>query len=408
MKDQLLQTKYNQRALKDRFVRYFVAFGGISVIIAILLIFFYLLYVVVPMFGSAEIRENIFYAAPGGGKTLHLGLEEQGTIGVRFTDNGHIIFFNTDSGNIVRDESLELPARISSVSSNLDLVVLGLENGSALAVQYKFDLSYPDDIRTLTPRLEFPLGEEPLLLDESGHTLTQIVIQLNEDDAGLAATTDDNRLVSARYLREESFISEEVTTELKSKSELIAESNINSITLTPALDHLYAAAEGATLIDYSLDEDGFNGDKVKINFKHEITRLQLLLGGTSLMVGLDNGEVQQWMSVRKDGGRELIFIRNFHKNEQAITYIATEQQRKGFAVADTKGDITLYYSTSQRTLANINTTNTAVEQMAWSARGQNLLVSDDKNQIHLYDVHNEYPEVSWDVLRGKIWYEGYD
>ena len=412
MKNQSLQSRYNQRALKDRLARYFVASGGISVIIAILLIFFYLLYVVVPMFGSAEIQESVSYIAPGEGKTLHLGLEEQGTIGVRFTDNGHIIFFNTDSGGIVLDERLDLPARISSVSSNLDLVVLGLENGSALAVRYKFDLSYPDDVRTLTPRLEYPLGEELLLLDESEQALTQIVVQLNEDGAGLAATTGDKRLVSVRYLREESFISEEVTTELESRSELPFENAISSIVLTPTLDHLYAATEDGTLIDFSLDEDGFDGDKVQIHFKHEITRLQLLLGGSSLMVGLDNGEVQQWMSVRKDGGRELTFIRAFHENghnnKQAVTTIATEQQRKGFAVADMQGGITLYYSTSQRTLANINTANTAIEKMAWSARAQHLLASDVTGQIHLYEVHNEYPEISWDVLWGKIWYEGYD
>ena len=409
MKDQSLQqTRYNQRALKDRLARYLVASGGISVIIAILLIFFYLLYVVIPMFGSASIEESVTYAAPGEGKTLFLGLEEQGTIGVRFTDNGQIIFFKTQSGDIVLEKQLELPARISSISSNLDLVVLGLENGSALAVRYKFDLSYPGDVRTLTPRLEFPLGEELLSLDESGQALTQVVVQLNEDGAGLAATTSDNRLVATRYLREESFISGEISTELESRSELTIETSINSIILTPTLDHLYAATSGGILTDYSLDEDGFDGNKTEYVLNHEISRLQLLLGGSSILVGMDNGEVQQWMSVRKDGGRELTFIRNFNKNTQAVTFIATEQQRKGFAVADANGDITLYYSTSQRTLASINTANTSIENMAWSARAQHLLVSDNKNQLHLYKVHNEYPEVSWDVLWGKIWYEGYD
>ena len=408
MKDQLLQTRYNQRVLKDRLARYFVASGGISVIIAILLIFFYLLYVVIPMFGEAEIKESVTYTTPGEASTIHLGLEEQGTIGVRFTDKAQVIFFNTRTGDVVAEEVLDLTAGISSVSSNLDLVVLGLENGHALAVQYKFDLSYPNDVRTLTPRLEYPLGEELLTLDESGHALTQIVIQLSEDGAALAATTDDNRLVSARYLREESFISEEVITELESNSELAFENTINSIVLTPTFDHLYAATAGGILTDYSLDEDGFDGNKTQYNFKHEISQLQLLLGGSSLMVGMDNGEVQQWMSVRKDGGRELVFIRNFHKNTETVTSIATEQQRKGFAVADTQGNVTLYYSTSQRTLANINTAHSAIKQMAWSARAQHLLVEDDKNQIHIYKVHNEYPEISWDILWGKVWYEGYD
>lgn len=408
MKHQSLQKQYNRRALKDRVARYFVASGGISVIIAILLIFFYLLYVVIPMFESAEIRESTSFSAPGEGETLHIGLEEQGTIGVRFTSTGHVIFFNTETGSIIKDENLELPAAISSVSANLDRVVLALDNGTVLVVQYKFDLSYPDDIRTLTPRLEFPLGRDLLVLDESAEALFHIAIQMSEDVAGLAAVTADNRLVFARYAREESFLSGDIVTELEFRSERPFEGVINSMVLTPGLDHIYTARDNGKLNDHSLSYQGFKGDIVEYEFDHEITRLQLLLGGSSLMVGLENGEVQQWMSVRTDGGRKLAFIRNFHANDQAINTIATEQRRKGFAVADTDGDITLYYSTSQRTLATINTAGTPIKKMAWSARAQHLLAVDINEKMHLYEVHNEYPEVSWDVLWGKVWYEGYD
>ena len=44
------------RMLKDHIARHAVGIGGISVIIAIILIFVYLLYVVIPMFEGAEIR----------------------------------------------------------------------------------------------------------------------------------------------------------------------------------------------------------------------------------------------------------------------------------------------------------------------------------------------------------------
>ena len=408
MNNQSLQARYNRRAFKDRLVRYFVASGGISVIVAILLIFFYLLYVVVPMFAAADIELSASYSAPGEGKTLHLGLEEQGTIGVRFTDNGHVIFFDAQSGEIVNNQQLNLPAPITSVASSFNLVVLGLDNGAAMAVRYKFDLSYPDDVRTLTPRLEYPLGEDPLQLDESGHRLSKIVIQLTDDGAGLAATTDDNRLVFARYQREESFISGEITTELEARSVVVFDGSINAIALTPALDHLYSAKNDGVLIDYTLDEEGFDGVTNRQKFRQPISQLKLLLGGDSLLVGLENGEVQQWMSVRKEGGRELTFIRNFHENQNPVITMATEQQRKGFAVADTQGDITLYYSTSQRTLASINSAELPIESMSWSARAQHLIAADQSNTIHLYHVDNEYPEVSWDVLWGKVWYEGYD
>ena len=45
------------RHIKDVATRYLMAFGGVSVIAAIVLIAFYLLYVVVPMFKSAEIEK---------------------------------------------------------------------------------------------------------------------------------------------------------------------------------------------------------------------------------------------------------------------------------------------------------------------------------------------------------------
>jgi len=409
MKDQMLQQKYNQRAFKDRMTRYFVGIGGISVIVAILLIFFYLLQVVIPMFESAEIEEAQAYTSMGDGKSLYLGLEEQGTMGVRFTDSGHIIFFDTASGKLVKNVNLNLPAKVTSISSILSQVVLGLENGTVMLVKYDFQLSYPDDIRTITPVLEYPLGKDLLALDGSEKPLTEIAVQINEDGIGMAAKTADHRLVFARYLLEKSFITEEITTTLASRSEQAFKDTINTIALAPALDHLYVAMQGGVLRDYALDDDGFDANFTEYKLKQNITQLQLLLGGNSLLIGLQNGEVQQWMSVRNEQhGRILTYIRNFTATKNAVTVISTEQQRKGFAVADTSGDITLYYSTSQRTLANINTAKKKITAMAWSARAQHLLVNDEQETLHLYKVRNEYPEVSWDVLWGKIWYEGYD
>jgi len=407
MKD-MLQHKYNQRALKDRLARYFVAIGGISVIIAILLIFFYLLQVVIPMFSSAHIKEVQSYVISDEAETVYIGLEEQGSMGVRFTSAGQVVFFKTANGEIVKTEDLKLSTKVSSVSSNLNQVILGLENGHVKLVKYVFNLSYPNDVRTITPAIEFPLGEDLLLLDKSKKSLTEIDIQINEDGIGLIATTNDQRLVFARYVQEESFISEEITTELASRSERDFNESISSIVLSPTLKHLYVAIEGGILRDYSLDADGFDGKHQNYKIKKQITQLKLLLGGTSLLLGLDDGEIQQWMSVRNKHGKNLTFIRNFHATNNAIAEIKPEQQRKSFAVADTQGEITLYYSTSQRTLTSINSAHREIALLAFSSRAENLIALDKQGKVYFYEVDNEYPEVSWDVLWGKVWYEGYD
>ncbi|WP_275630571.1 hypothetical protein [Pseudomonas sp. 273] len=50
-----LRRKRRMRALKDRLTRWYVLVGGLSVLVAITLIFFYLAYVVLPLFRGAEL-----------------------------------------------------------------------------------------------------------------------------------------------------------------------------------------------------------------------------------------------------------------------------------------------------------------------------------------------------------------
>ena len=52
----VLQRKRRIRALKDRMARWYVSIGGLAVLGCITLIFFYLAYVVAPMFGGADLE----------------------------------------------------------------------------------------------------------------------------------------------------------------------------------------------------------------------------------------------------------------------------------------------------------------------------------------------------------------
>ena len=53
-----LQRKRRLRALKDRMARWAVSIGGMAVLGAITLIFFYLAYVVLPMFQGASLESR--------------------------------------------------------------------------------------------------------------------------------------------------------------------------------------------------------------------------------------------------------------------------------------------------------------------------------------------------------------
>ncbi|MEN8261279.1 MAG: phosphate ABC transporter permease, partial [Pseudomonadota bacterium] len=139
---------------KDSVASRGVAIGGVGVIIAIVLIFFYLLYVVFPLFLPAEADGQSRYSLPGKtqGETLHLALEEQNEIGVRFTDRGRAVFFHAKSGKVVADEAVNLPTGVAVSSFAVGnpargVVAYGLADGRAIVVRHAYRLSYPDDVR---------------------------------------------------------------------------------------------------------------------------------------------------------------------------------------------------------------------------------------------------------------------
>ena len=162
------------RALKDKIATGGIAFGGISVIVAILLIFFYLLYEVAPLFESAKMErwqenseEIAPYAVPGAGKTLYLTMEEQAEIGLRVSDMGQMIFFNTRNGDVIKEENISVPEGTSVTSFALaseysGIFALGLSNGEALVFKHKYKSTYPNGVRVITPVLEYPLGAEAI------------------------------------------------------------------------------------------------------------------------------------------------------------------------------------------------------------------------------------------------------
>jgi phosphate transport system permease protein len=158
----------NWRMLKDRLATYSMTLGGISVIIAIVLIFFYLLYVVYPLLIPASASRTADYAlpAPSAGDTLFLDLDEKAEMGVRFTHLGHAVFFNAKTGDLISDETLKLPSDVQITSYNANeengLMLYGLSNGQVVLIQRHFRESFEGNRRVLKPEITYPLGETPL------------------------------------------------------------------------------------------------------------------------------------------------------------------------------------------------------------------------------------------------------
>jgi phosphate transport system permease protein len=407
------------RMLKDQIAKYSMTLGGISIIIAITLIFFYLFYVVLPLFLPASMNQVVQFSSPDSstGNTIYIATEEKNELGVRFTNQADAIFFGLKDGNVISKHKLAIPEDASITSFAVadpatDIVAFGLNDGRAVVVKHDYKITYPNDIRVITPSIKYPLGKEPIVVDDKRRALTHLDIQLKGASNTLAAITADNNLVLAGFTREESFLGE------SSDFERIS----NSVLALPSIDISHLLLDKEQKVIYLADQNGqishidISGKVPKIlqrlrvvDVNTKITALEFLTGDISLLVGDSKGRITQWFPVRdKNNNHILTKIREFNDQSAPIVSIASEERRKGFAAADSSGEVGIYHSTAHRTVMLEKITDVAIKHVSISPRADRLLVADNSNQFHVWNLHNEHPEISLSALWGKVWYESYE
>lgn len=408
-----LQRKRRIRALKDNLARWYVSIGGLAVLGAICLIFFYLAQVVAPMFQGAELESREAQQPAwlaDAGEPLLLTIEEQNRVAMRLGNDGAVRFFSVATGELLSTVELPLPEQSQIVSVGQDTpgnrrMVLGLSNGQVLIAEHNYKVSYPDGVKTITPRLNFPFGEEPLSLDPQGRPIENAAISLNGSTLMVAGATH-GALHALKITSTENLMTGETSLE-EERMELpqLAEP-IKALRVDPRHMWLFAVSGRASVDVFDLRRKQLNGRYKLLDGKGEITTVAFLLGGISLMVGDSVGGVGQWFMVRgNDGQAELKNVRNFQLADQPIKQILPEERRKGFLALDSDGTLGIFHSTAHRELLTEQVADGAA-MAAMSPRSTRLLV-ESNDQLQRFVIDNPHPEISWDALWGKVWYESY-
>ncbi|ERH52606.1 ABC transporter permease subunit [Pseudomonas chengduensis] len=409
-----LQRKRRLRALKDRMARWYVSIGGLAVLGAITLIFFYLAHVVLPMFQGAELEsrkaQQPAWLAEAQAPLL-LAVEEQNQVAMRLDTSGAVQFFELKSGEALQRLQLPLPQGVSVASVGQDQpgtrrVVLGLSNGQALIIQHSYKITYPDNVRAIAPQIEYPYGEAPIEVDPQGRPLEHIAVNLNSGTLMLAGSTG-NELHLISLAREENLFTGEVSvSEERINLPQIGEP-ISQLILDPRQMWLYVFNGDSSADVFDLRKRGLNGRyELLKGGSNRVTSATSLLGGISIMIGDAKGGIQQWFMVRdQDGKSTFQSIRSFQLGDSAITQILPEERRKGFMALDADGRLGIFHSTAHRTLLKEQVAEGSAIA-ALSPRASRVLVESD-GKLQRFVVDNPHPEISWSSLWGKVWYESY-
>ena len=410
-----LQRKRRMRALKDHLTRWYVFIGGLAVLGAITLIFFFLGYVVLPLFQGADLNAKQAITPvwmQDAGKPLMLSVEEQNQVGMRVSDQGMVLFFNAKSGEELSRVNLPLPADTHVTSLGEDqpgnpVVVLGLSNGQALVFRHTYKVSYPDGKKTISPAIEYPYGEAPVALDPQGRALDHANLSVNDSTLVLAGSTGAQLHVLSLASEENMMTGEVTNSETRIELPQMTE-KVKALYIDPRQQWLYVINGRAQADVFSLRDKSLNGRyKLAEDATTEITASTQLVGGISLILGDSTGSLSQWFMARDpDGEQRFKHIRSFKMGDSPIVEITAEQRRKGFLALDAAGDIGVFHSTAHRTLL-VEKVAEGPGIMALSPRANRVIVEEGGKLLPL-TLKNPHPEVSWSALWSKVWYENYD
>lgn len=408
-----------RRLLADGIFKHTMTVGGISVIVAVSAIFFYLASVVVPLFVAPSIDQQQNYAIPGDAAepTLAYTGEEQREIGTRVGVLGSITFFRFDGGEVMSTTQLPLPQGVQVTAAALGerhsySQGFGLSDGRVILVKQGFAVSYPNNQRLITPHLEYPLGEQPLAVDPRGQAIRQLGVQQSDDGSTIAALTDDKRLLVSAVNITTNPITGQSSSEIQQSEISPVPPDVRQLVIESKQRELFVLHGERSLARYDIADKAAPRLLETVEIApagQRVTALAMLSGGFSLIVGTDKGELAQWFPVRTEGTNfALKRIRGFEPMPAAVTALAPEFFRKGFIAGDAQGHLGSYFATSERLLFREKLSDQPLVALGVPPRGNGYLAQDGAGKVHAAAVDNHYPEVSFSALWQKVWYESYE
>lgn len=409
------------RAFKDIFARYGIAAGGMGVIVAITLIFFYLLYEVVPLFKSAALETTSSFSLPSElatSQNLALITEEQNEQAGILTHQGQLVFFSTQDGTEKARHQLPLgEASITSVKektpSDANLMV-GLSNGEVIAVNTRFQVQYNSQGERggIKPTVTPLFNNTPFQLDPLQRAIQQVTYQKIHDGFLVAGLVNQGEVLLTKVEQRTNFITGASVETLKPLT-FPSQTNYQRLLIAPEARYIFALTASGQLDVYNaqnLNAIALDHSVQLVTANQKVTQMIFQLGQQSLLIGDNQGQISQWFMVRdENNAQRLTHIRTLKLGDDPIDFLEAEQRRKGFVAIDTTGRAGVFNTTAEKKAIDLQLLNGSKPILiSMAPRASMLLVQDDQGVVHNFAIDNQHPETSLKSLWGKVWYEGYE
>lgn len=388
--------------------------GGMVVIVAVLGIFAFILWQILPLFHDAEVEEYRLVQLPKG-EYAALGLDEWLELPFVADQRGNLMFIDLagDRGVMHADLGLDQPRPISCVSYNPihRELLLGTEDGYFTRVQINHVPRYADGQRTIGYEIK---TEKFLPFAHPGHAVTQVGF----GDAGRWKMAVGMQQVSGA-----AHVSAVILTQRRSLIGTGETTVHKTVDLTSMIDgtpkDLVVGATGDSIIVSTEEGELFFflrvEDEITLRQRwkpfgdlpdHTIASAHFLLGDNSLVLTNHSGVNRVFSLFLPPGAaaREFGLTKEFPPLPGPATFYSRSLRNKAFVIGS-GSLVSLRYSTTEE-IRWEDTVDFEVATAALSSKYDCIALLDTDSVLHLLRVRDPHPEASFKTFFGKVWYEG--
>ncbi|MBK0091904.1 ABC transporter permease subunit [Erwinia sp. S59] len=365
-----------RRRAVDQLVRRVVTSCGVGILLLMLLLFFWLIWVVLPLFSAPGMQATTNIQLWDKAPVLAMGSD--GQLGWRISRN-EARFIPLDGQPAVEALALQQHPDAAVNSSNSSSVLLNMQ-GALLLMQPLIHENHGQWF--------FPFGDRPLRLAQ-GAVTTMALTSLSDHQWRIAAQTPAG--ISVMTLENQQTVNQI----------LLPQQQTEHLLLSPDGTLLYAS-EGRLLRVWQITPEGAQLRETQ-TLNQRPQSLHILTGGRTLLIQDAQG-VKQWFAIASDKGPRLQEIHTFEHSQDAVK-IVPEAQRRVFATFNAAGEVKLFASKQQGPILTRQLAP-GIQALAFSPRGDALIV-EREGQWQQFALDNPWPDFTWRNLWQKIWYENY-
>jgi phosphate transport system permease protein len=399
----------------DRFMTRFINVGGISIITAVLGIFVFILWQILPMFGGAKVTKIMEVSAPNQAYKV-LGVDEWGELPFLLQADGKIIFLDLAKAGKLEavDPGFSEQKNFTAFryDSQKQEVIAGTSDGYFSIISIGYESAFENGKRDVVQHAK--AGPFYQLAENGGKILE---IGYGHNDSGLI-------VAAIQELNGKPEIVAVTLTETKSlmgsgETEIGNRTNLTSGVIGEPV-HLLVNQQGSQIdvvtkagdvFYFEVSDDGPHFVQKFRPFEDlqnpSVQTMDFLLGGVSLVLTNPTGNNIIYSLYIPEGAERRVFgkTKEFEQLPRGAEYYSPSVRNKAFLIGEKK-----FASLRFGTTAAVRWQEElpfSVDLGAMGGKYNRIVFLDTAKKVHFYSLDDPHPESSLKALFGKIWYEGY-